>query len=391
MTREEYIKILRATLNSAKAKKYAGYSKFDALNSPLLAFLSQRSAWLRFAFIQTVKVCPINLRPLFGVKISPNPKGVILFARAYLSLYETAHNEEDLKEAEVLLKWLIEHRIPNQEYYCWGYNYTWQDIPPFIQREGEPISIVTIFGGEAFIHAYEVTHNEEYLKIAVSAADFLVKKLAPLHETEEELAIAYTVNNEKTIVVNIQALTAALLAKVWKHTKDDTKLGIAKRLVNFVLKCKTTYDAWFYTFPADGSHIKHDNYHTGGVVDALLEYADITGDTRVMEVYWRGLGYYEKHLFEQNGAPRWMNDSRYPYDTHGAAQGIVSFSKAAKLKKEYAEVADRTADWAIMNLYRERTGDFRYRKGRFFNYDFSLMHWCNGWMARALGELIKNK
>lgn len=391
MNREDYIGILRETLASAKAKGYAGYSKFDALNSPLLAFFSRRSAWLRFIFTQIVKVSPINLRPLLGVKISPNPKGIALFARAYLSLYQKTGRVDDMKEAERLLSWLMAHRARHEEFYCWGYNYTWQSVPPFVQWEEEPIAIVTIFGGEAFMHAYEVTQNKRYLDVACSAAKFLTKRLAPLHETANELAVSYTINKEGTIVVNIQALIAAFLVKIWRHTKEQKLRDIAEKHINFVLQCKTPYDAWFYTHPGSGSHIKHDNYHTGGVVDALLEYAEITGDERVMEVYWRGLSYYHKHLFESDGAPRWMNDQNYPHDVHGAAQGVISFTKAAAHKPEYKEVALRIADWAVSRLYHEKEADFIYRQGQFFNYNFSLMHWCNGWMARAFGELINSK
>lgn len=379
------------TLRSAREKNYAGWSKFDALNSPFFRTVSGKSAWLRFTFIQFIKISPINLRPLFRVKISPNPKGIVLFARSYLSLYEVTKNKNDLKEAENLLKWLIDHRSPHQEYFCWGYNYTWQDVPPFVQYEGEPISIVTIFASEAFLHAYEVTKKKEYLEIARSAASFLTRMLAVVIETKEERAVSYTVNKENSVIVNIQSLSAALFVKIWVYTKEPELLEIARKQINFVLKQKTPYDAWFYSYPANASHIKHDNYHTGGVLDSLLEYGKLAKDERVLETYWRGLEYYKTNLFEADGAPRWMNDKKFPHDVHGAAQGIITFSKAAAYKPGYAREAHLIFDWTMENLYRPRKSDFIYRKARFFRYDFSLMHWCNGWMCRALGELIRIK
>jgi hypothetical protein len=158
--------------------------------------------------------------------------------------------------------------------------------------------------------------------------------------------------------------------------------------MNFTVNRKTDYYAWYYTYPKGKSPITHDNYHTGGILDGLIEHFEITGDDRYMKTYWKGLEYYQANLFESDGAPRWMNNKRYPFDIHGAAQGILTFKKAAKHEQEYLPQALKIAAWAIEHLYRENTHDFIYRKGRWFKWNYSLMRWCNAWMARALAELI---
>jgi rhamnogalacturonyl hydrolase YesR len=133
--------------------------------------------------------------------------------------------------------------------------------------------------------------------------------------------------------------------------------------------------------------ITHDNYHTGGILDGLLESLEETGDDRYMEVYWNGLDYYKKNLFEPDGAPRWMNNKKYPFDIHGSAQGIITFKKAAIHDPKFLSQAERIAVWAIRNLYRRKTRDFAYRKGRLLKWNYCLMRWCNAWMARALARL----
>ena len=75
---EEYQSVLITVLESARARDYSGYSKFDALNSPILQTLSFGNRWFRLLYIQAVKSCPVNLRPLFGVRKSRNPKGIAL-------------------------------------------------------------------------------------------------------------------------------------------------------------------------------------------------------------------------------------------------------------------------------------------------------------------------
>lgn len=385
----DYLNILKSTLANAKSKNYAGYSKFDALNSPLINFLSFNNSWLRFAWTQFIKICPFNSRPLFGVQISRNPKGIALFARAYLSLYEKTGEGKFLDEAENLLTWLFNNRCIDEKEFCWGYNYTWQDIPPFVQYKGEPIIIVTIFAGESFIHAYRVTGDAKYLQAAESVCRFILNDLPVLSETKDEKAIAYVKKGSHLIVLNIQALSAALFAKVWQINNDQTLFDNAKKMLRYTIHKRTEYYAWFYTFPSGNSPIKHDNYHTGGILDAILEFIEATDDHEFSEVYWKGLEYYRANLFENNGAPRWMNDCKFPHDIHGAAQGIITFMKAGKHKIEFANFAEVIANWSIRYLYNEKEGKFIYRQDRFYKWNFSLMHWCNGWMTRAISELLK--
>jgi len=384
---ECYKKITIDVLSSAKKQDYSGYSKFDALNSSLLRRLSCNNKWLRLIYIQLVKESPINIRPVLKVKKSRNPKGIALFARAYLFLYESTNNSEYLNEAELLLNWLLQNPSKGQEHLCWGYNFIWQNTI-FLQDEFEPNAVVTVFVGEALIHAYRITGKEKYLDAARSIADFITDDLPVLYDTENERAIAYVLRKVDGVVLNNQVLTGALLVKIWKHTGEDKLLEIAKKQMNYTVNRKTDYYAWYYTYPKGLSPIKHDNYHTGGILDGILEFYEETEDDRYMEVYWKGLEYYRKNLFEADGAPRWMNDKKYPFDIHGVAQGIITFTKAAKYEPRFMAKSEQITDWTIKNLYRENTQDFAYRQGRFIKWNYSLMRWCNAWMVRAMAGLL---
>ncbi len=379
--------VLLNVLRAAEKKDYSGYSKFDALNSPNLKLLSFNNMWLRLIFTQIIKELPFNVRPLMKVEKSKNPKGIALFARAYFFLYQKTDDNEYLKKGESLIRWLLENPSLGRNNLCWGYNFIWQNTI-FLQDRFEPNAVVSVFAGEALIHAYRVTDNRKYLDAARSVADFIVKDLPVLYDSENERAIAYVLRKVDAIVLNNQVLTGAFLAKVWKHTGETRLKDIAWRQINYTINRRTEYDAWYYTYPAGKSHIKHDNYHTGGILDGLLEYYEETGDDRYMRVYWKGLEYYRKNLFESNGAPCWMNNKKYPFDIHGSAQGIVSFKKASKYNSRFKYQAETIADWTIKNLYRNETSDFAYRKGRWFKWNYSLMRWCNAWMTRALAELV---
>ena len=386
-TDNNYKNILIDVLEAAKAKDYAGYSKFDALNSRFLKMLALGNKWMRLIITQAIMRSSINFRPLLGVKKSRNPKGIAQFARAYLFLYRETGEEEYLHEAKRLLRWLVENPSVNQKNLCWGYNFIWQNTI-FLQDLFEPNVIVTIFVGEALIHAYRVTGNREYLECANSVGRFILNDVPILYDNGDERAIAYVLRNVDAIVLNNNVLAGAFLIKLWKETRNDELRVVAEKLLNYTYRKRTDYYAWFYTYPEGKSPIKHDNYHTGGILDGFIEYFEETDDDRYMDAYWSGLEYYMTYLFEPDGAPRWMNDSRYPHDIHGSAQGIVSFTKAGKHRAGYFEQAEKIADWTLKNLYREKTEDFAYRKGRFHKWNYSLMRWCNAWMARAFGELI---
>jgi hypothetical protein len=384
---ERLEEILRRVLEYAEGERYAGYNKFDALNSPFLKRLSFDRKWLRFALTQAVMRSPWNLRPLLGVEKTANPKGMALFAMAYLNEFKRSASEKARERAAHCLDWLLENGVRGAHGTGWGYCFDWQSTL-FFAPKGSPNAIVTFFCGEAFIKGFEILGEERYLQAAGSAARFLLRDLPVLHETGSELCIAYAPQPVGAIVLNINASAGALVAKAGSLLADPALLRDARRLISFVVERRTDYHAWYYTFPPGRSPITHDNYHTGGILDALHDYETYTGDGIFGEIHEKGLEYYARELFTPDGAPKYMNDAKYPHDIHGAAQGVISFSKAARLDPRYLELADRIARWTLANMFDENGGYFYYQKGRLFTKRYTLMRWCNAWMAKALSDLL---
>ena len=154
--------IIDALTNFAREQDFAGYSKHDGLNSPILQTLSFNNRWLRLLFIQAVMRFPINIRPWLLTEKSRNPKGIALFARGYLLLYETTGHEHYKDLAEELLTWLMEHHSNTEKQfsgYCWGYNFAWQS-PFFHAPKYFPNLTVSVFPGEAFVLGYNVLHRK---------------------------------------------------------------------------------------------------------------------------------------------------------------------------------------------------------------------------------------
>jgi hypothetical protein len=377
--------ILSASLERAHLLGYMGYSKFDGLYSPLVRALSFDLWPLRLIWTQVIMRAPINLRPVLLVKRGINPESPALFARANLDMLSMNFTQPFQERAEDCLRWLIENTSAEKGNYhgsCWGYNHPWQS-PGFFQPPGYPNCYVTVIAGGALLHGFRLLSDETYLMTARSAVDFILSDLEVLRETAEEKCISY-VPKMKTdfAVININAQAAAFMAQVGALTGETFLLDQARKLLSFVSRLQTSYGAWYYTTNPRQSLVAHDNYHTGMILDAYLDYKCATGDECFRDNYERGLEFYWKNLFLANGAPKWSSDKIMPHDVHGSAQGILTFARAGDREK-----ALRIAHWGIKNFYKG-DGEFAYQKGRFLGKRFTLLHWCNGWMARGLGLLL---
>ena len=421
---------LQATLAWSRQRDYAGYSKHDALNSPLLHAASLGVPFLRLALTQAVMRAPMNLRPLLGVPKGRNPKGIGLFAHAWLDYAETAESEDEkaaaVAEARRLLAWLVRHPSPQTPATAdlqalfpeddearshdqageprlhglgWGYHYPWQD-QGFFQPRHFPNRVVTSWIAFAFLRAAETTGEDRYRRVCSEIVAFLLENPRALHESEDQLCLSYVPLDEiEWAVMDVSALVAAVLARCTAQgdvagQRTSALRAQARRLMAFVVDKQTEYGAWFYTWPAADSHIRHDNYHTGIVLDCLADYMDFTGDHEWEESYRRGLDYYRDNLFMPDGAPRWMNDRTWPHDIHGAAAGILAFSRAAArggaAAEENVRRADLVLDWTLRNLHDPR-GFFYYRKTRLGVRRLCLMRWCNAWMCRAMAQRLRTR
>lgn len=384
-------KSLDMVLRFAHNNNYSGWNKYDALDSPSLMKLSLGNKYIRLLYSQLVMRFPINIRPLVGVPRTRNPKGAALFAMAYLNLYQASAKSVYLNHAEELLQWLIKNSSREYPGNCWGYQYPWQDVG-FFARANLPNRVVTYFVATAFLDAYDITGKKEYLDIAESTVHFMTREPKLLFESDEMKCISYVPDPQiNWIVMDVSALVGSLLSRLARYTDDREMMSEARKFIHFVVDKQTDYGAWFYSHPA-GDHTKmHDNYHTGYILDAILDYSDNSGDDSFMQNYHHGLIYYRDFLFLPDGTPKWMNNKINPIDVHGSAQGILTFLKAEKFDKNYYNIAKKIAIWAIKNMQNLNTGYFYYQKYFFFKKPFTIMHWSNGWMARALSMLIRRR
>jgi len=374
----ELQQVLDKTLDWSRKTGYKGYNKHDGLNSPVLNLLLGWSKWPRLVAIQGIMRFPVNLRPLFFTPQTYNPKGLALFTMALLDQFRVSQDPSQLQEAETLLSLLKKLKSPGDwNGICWGYHYPWQDAG-FFAPKNTPNAVVTSFVCEAFLEAFRVTKKQEYLDTVSSAINFFLKDLKILKDTPQELCLSYMPVKMSVRVMDVSILIGAVLAQ-HATLSHSNKFETAERLVRYVVNCQTAYHAWWYTDPPSDSHISHDNYHTGFILDALDRYMKATGDTQWQDQYDAGLKFYAEHLFNDDGSPRWMHDKDYPHDIHGAAQGILTFSRHLDT---HQHLVKKITDWTLKRMYED--GRFYYQETAFYRKKFTLLRWCNGWMSRAI-------
>jgi hypothetical protein len=385
-TRASLKALCRKALNYAEVRHYEGYSKYDALSSPWLSLLSLSNRYLRLIFTQAVMRAPINLRAVLSVPKEKNPKGMGLFAHTYCNLYGLWHDASDSDRAHYCLNWLMENMSPGTHAGpCWGYNFAWQ-TPSFFVPRYAPNMVVSSVVGQALIRAFEVFGEQHFLDTARGVVSFIQNDLNALQDIEGLHCYSYTPFDQSR-VINISALGAGLMCRIYEHTGEPALIKEAGELIQYVVDKQTDYGAWYYTDPPERSPLTHDNYHTGFVLDAILQYMLASGDKQWLPNYEQGLEFYANKLFLNNGAPKFLYDRTYPIDIHGAAQGIISFSNAARLDGKHLAMAVKIVEWVTKNMT-SNDGRFYYQRLRHFTKRFSLMRWTQSWMCLALSTLL---
>jgi hypothetical protein len=100
---------------------------------------------------------------------------------------------------------------------------------------------------------------------------FLLEAPKTLFEDDRHRCVSYVPDPAVTwIVMDVSVLVGALAGRLGSLLDDAAMIEEGGRLVRYVVSKQTDEGAWFYAEPPSASHITHDNYHTGFILDAIL-------------------------------------------------------------------------------------------------------------------------
>jgi len=361
---------------------YKGYDPADGLTSYLRP-LTFGNLFLDRLLMQLIWRSPINLRPLLGVKPLDSNIGRGYMAWGYLTMLKMTGNEAYKDKAVLCLEWLKNNKAPGFEHYSWGKMFD------FASRGGrlskyEPITVWTSLIGHAFLDAYEIIGDKEYLKIADSICRWIVER--PRNQTDSGSCINYTPFDEGNCTIHNQSMLAgAMLARTAKITGNDEFVNVACEAMKYTCTRQLPDGSWYYG--EDPKYHWIDNFHTGYNLDALKCYIENTNDKTYENNLKQGFDFFKNNFFESTGRPKYYHNRTYPIDSQCCSQAIETLANFSDYDQSSLELGMRVARWTIENM-QDRTGYFYFMRYPLMTLKMPMIHWAQATTYKALTALL---
>jgi hypothetical protein len=380
-------KIIENSLNKLityiEKEEFKGYDPYDTLNSmvPFHWF----GKWVQVLAIQFQKRNPINIRPLIGVKKFHSTKGMGLLLKAYVKLYKLTGDKNLLPSIEFIKDWLIENRNFYNNDFCWGYDYPYA-TPNAVHEKGFPTVIHHSYIMSAF-YEYYLTFRDEKIKDFILESEGFIINSIPQIKVENGTCLSYNPKS-KDCCYNASLHAAHCLAIVDKIRNTKQHLQLIIDVVNFVVSKQKANGVWHYSLNSKtGQERKQIDFHQGFVLESLFDIKNLIGYTSENweEAINKGLEFYRKEQFLDNGQSLWRIPKVFPVDIHNQAQGIITFSKLKEYNTNHLVFAQTILIWTIENM-QDRKGFFYYRKFKNYKNKIPYMRWSQAWILLAFIE-----
>lgn len=372
-----------------KNNGYEGYDPYDGLNSEVTQRISKRNKWLKIFIIQSFKDFPINPRAFFQVNKSINLKSIGLFCSAYLKLYTVTREKKFLKDAEFCLD-LLKNNSLKSKYsdYCWVASSYNVQFPEDLGTPDVPSIVCTATCSLAFLDHYEITGSEESLKIAESAANFIISNL--YLRTKDRTIFKYTPTyNENISIYNASTFGVRVLSNIYRYTKNKEYLEISEGVLEYLLSKQKQSGVWYFS-ETNGIERKQIDFHQGFILVGLydfLRYAE-PNSRKYLDALLKGADFYKNEQFLPDGRCKWRYPRLWPIDIHNQAQGIITFCALKDQRPEYLKFASTIAEWTIHHM-QDPSGYYYYQKWPLLTNKIPYIRWGQAWMLYALSILLE--
>jgi rhamnogalacturonyl hydrolase YesR len=371
--------------NWLQTNDYKGYDTFDGLNARFVRPLTFETKFLRTVLQQGVRRFPLNLRPLLGVPKGHSTKGMGFLARGFMRLHTATGDQAYADKAEIGLQWLIEHQTPGYNGACWGNHFDYQSRSFYLPK-GMPTIVWTSLIGHAFLDGYDHFKKDQYLQIAVSACDHIMRDLNS-YPDGEGTCISY-IPGQNSQVHNANTLGGSLLARTYSHTGNDSYLALATRAIQYTAQHQRADFSWYYGEKENLHWV--DNFHTAYVLDCFKYYGESTGDQRFDERMMKGYQHWKNTFFLTDGTPRYYDYKTLPLDIQCSSQAIDTLVFFQDRDPESLALALKVAQWTIENM-QDSSGYFYFRRySKWLVNKTPTLHWGQATMLCALAGLYKS-
>jgi hypothetical protein len=312
------------------------------------------------------------------------------FAMGFAFLHETTGDVTHLEKAVHFLHVLEKTRCPDFKEFCWGYPFDWVTRGGVIKK-GTPLITTTPYAFEAFLQVNGLQPRDEWKKILESVTRHVCTDIKDYRFSETADTCSYTPYDQGGII-NASAYRAFTLTSAANFFGDDEFLKIAARNLNFVLENQNADGSWPYA--KDGVRDFVDHFHTCFVMKALAKIYQLDGDERILAALAKGVDYYLKNLFAEDGMPRPFSKAPrltvYECELYDCAECI---NLCLLLQKDFPQLKGtlEIVVTGILEHWLKPDGSFRSRK-LIFGWDNVPMHrWAQSQMFRALAFFLREE
>jgi hypothetical protein len=327
------------------------------------------------------------------------------YAMGFAFLYELTADLRHLERAIHFLDELMKSRCPGFAEYCWGYPFDWVWRGGVIKQQ-TPLTTTTPYVYEAFLQVYEILEHisefrpltsdlrsldllGEYKQILESIARHAESDIKDFRASETASSCSYTPFDEGG-VINAAAYRAFLLTSASQFFSRNDYWRIAERNVNFVLENQNPDGSWPYA--VDGVRDFIDHFHTCFVMKALSKIHALTGHKACEGALARGVDYYLKNLFDQDGLPKPFSKAPrltvYKRELYDCAE-CINLCLLLRDRFPQLETTLTTVVEGILKDWIKPDGSFRSRR-LCFGWDNVPMHrWGQAQMLRSLAFYLR--
>lgn len=321
---------------------------------------------------------------VLGIHEHPESKPSAIAARSYLLLAQHKipgfSNESAVELCDYV--WFLRNR--STRYPSWGSSFAWRTSDGTIFKSNGPSVLVSSIVGLAFVDAFRATKEDRFLDWAETVAGYVMNENGHVKHKDGSICFLYSplVRSE---ITNASAFAGLFLKSYSSVSDDENAEKMANKAYDFLVNNQNKDGSWFY-YPSRPAHNNViDNYHTGFILQALLESYRLQPASEIRNCLDGGLDFYHT-MFEENGQPVFNTSRKYPVDIHDIAQGLFVFSLSQSVLGYGLKKAIHIWNYAnsVMRRSDGRYASRRYRLGR---SNFSTPRWADSWMFRGLTEL----
>jgi len=305
------------------------------------------------------------------------------YAMGFAFLSQVLGEDRYYQRAVHFLEVLKATRSQGYERYCWGYPFNWETRRGTM-REGTPLITTVPYVYEAFLQVYQIDGDRKWLEIMRSIAEHALLDYHDMVTSAHASSCSYNPEpDEPCGVINASAYRAFLLTRAAVDFSEKHYREVADRNLNFVLESQNANGSWFYAM--DGERDFVDHFHTCFVLKALAKIEALTGNPQCTRAIERGVDYYVKNLFDEEGFPKPFSRrprlTVYRRELYDYAECI---NLAVLLKGRFPALDEILYRVMEMQGWQKADGSFRSRQ-LLLGWDNTPMHrWAQAQLFRSL-------